>query len=139
MLFQNKEAYLRLRDELDEAFPDCDAPLDMETLESLPYLTAIIYEFLRLSTPLPVFPRVTPKGGAYIADAFIPEGTIVGVPIYTQAIDPTNFWPCPEALKPETWLPGGLGPYSRASRNSVQAFSYGVSYLLLVTPLVLTL
>ncbi len=133
LLLQNRKAHLRLRDELDEALPDFDAPLNIEKLESLPYLNAVIDEFLRLGTPLPGFPRVIPNGGAYIVDTYIPEGSVVGVPIYTQAIDPANFWPDPEALRPERWLPGGLGPGSRTSKNAVQAFSYGVSCFPFVT------
>lgn len=127
-LLTNKEAYNRLRAELDETFPDYDAPLNREILMNLPYLSAVVEESLRLGTPFPGLPRVTPEGGATLAGEYIPEGTIVGVPAYSQAIHPENFWPEPEAFRPERWLPEGLGPGSRVNKQAVLSFSWG-SYL----------
>ncbi|KAH8093149.1 cytochrome P450 [Cristinia sonorae] len=124
-LLANPKAYERLRAELDEAFPDPDAPLNLDLLTNLPYLNGVVDESLRLGTPFPGLPRITPQGGAMIDGVFIPEGTIVGVPAYTQEIHPENFWPEPEAFKPERWLPEGLGPGSRARRGAIMSFSFG--------------
>jgi len=124
-LLTNPNALERLRAELDEAFPDSDAPLNLEKLTNLPFLNGVVDESLRLGTPFPGLPRVTPKGGAMLDGVFFPEGTIIGVPAYTQEIHPDNFWPEPEAFKPERWLPEGLGPGSRARRGAIMSFSFG--------------
>ncbi|EMD40439.1 hypothetical protein CERSUDRAFT_91160 [Gelatoporia subvermispora B] len=124
-LLTQKDAYNRLREELDNAFPDPEAPLDLETLNSLPYLSAVLDESLRLGTPFPGLPRVAPLGGAMVDNVYIPEGAIVGVPAYTQQVHPDNFWPAPKSFLPERWLPGGLGPGSIARKSAIMCFSSG--------------
>lgn len=94
-------------------------------MEKLPYLDAVAEESLRLGAPLGSFPRIAPKGGAFIAGQFIPEGTIVGVPAWAQMISEENFYPQPESFIPERWLPGGLGPGSRCNKNAIMTFSHG--------------
>ena len=42
---------------------------------TFPYLTAVINEAFRIYPPVPIaLPRVTPKGGAWVAGEFVPEG-----------------------------------------------------------------
>jgi cytochrome P450 len=43
-LLDNPEIMARLKAELMEIFPDPDSPPSLSELESLPYLTAILYE-----------------------------------------------------------------------------------------------
>jgi len=126
-LVSRPEIYDKLKAELKEFFPDLDGSevLDGKTVGKLPYLNAVAEESLRLGAPLGSFPRVAPKGGAYIAGQFIPEGTIVGVPAWAQMISEENFYPHPESFIPERWLPGGLGPGSRCNRNAIMTFSHG--------------
>lgn len=127
-LLSDRNVYVRLQSELDAAFPNADAPLDSRTLTDLPYLNAVVDEGLRLGTPFPGLRRVVPKGGVIIDEAFIPEGTTVGVPAYSQETSEENFWPEPKAFKPERWLPGGLGPDSRTRKSALMAFSFGLSF-----------
>ncbi|KAJ7431550.1 cytochrome P450 [Mycena galericulata] len=128
-LFTNPEQYARLRDELDEAFPDYrdtdEMALSLDTLNALPYLSATVDECLRLGTPFPGLPRVVPPGGAVLADKFVPGGTIVAVNPWAQMTSPDNFSPEPFAFRPERWLPGGLGPDTVARRGAIMSFSYG--------------
>ncbi|ETW76221.1 cytochrome P450 monooxygenase 18-like protein [Heterobasidion irregulare TC 32-1] len=124
-LLSHQTAFDRLQNELDAAFPDASMPLHSETLENLPFLNAVIDESLRLGTPFPGLPRVSPPGGAIIDGAYIAEGTIVSVPTYAQQISEENFWPEPLQFKPERWLPEGLGPGSRTCRSALMAFSFG--------------
>lgn len=56
---------------------------------------------------------------------FIPEGTVVGIPIYAQHVDPTNFWPTPLEFRPERWLEGGLGPDTITRHSAFMAFQFG--------------
>ncbi|EMD41365.1 hypothetical protein CERSUDRAFT_89930 [Gelatoporia subvermispora B] len=106
-LLKHKSAYNRLQSELDDAFPNPIDSLDLEVLTKLPYLNAVVDESCRLGTPFPGLPRVVPEGGSMIDGEFIPSGTII-------AVNP-----------PERWLPGGLGPDSRASKSAILSFSAG--------------
>ena len=39
--------------------------------------------------------------------AYVPEGTIVSVPIYAQHLDEQNFGSEPARYDPRRWMPGG--------------------------------
>ncbi|KAH7926175.1 cytochrome P450 [Leucogyrophana mollusca] len=125
LLIHNKTAYKLLQTELDEAFPHPDDPVCDRMLAGLPYLSAVVNESLRLGTPFPGLPRVAPRMGAVIDDLHIPGGTIVGVPAFTQETSEENFSPDPLAFRPERWLPGGLGPGSKARKDAIMSFSFG--------------
>ncbi|KAK7044203.1 hypothetical protein VNI00_007923 [Paramarasmius palmivorus] len=72
-LLKEPSALTKLRKELVQAWPDLEIPQSYETLEKLPYLSAVIKESLRLSlgavTPLP---RVVESPGAIIAGYEVP-------------------------------------------------------------------
>lgn len=89
-------------------------------------MNAVVDESLRLGAPFPGLPRVAPKGGATLDGTFIPEGTIVGVPAWAQHTTEDNFYPMPEAFRPERWFVEGLGPETRTRRSALMTFSYGV-------------
>ena len=127
-LLSHRDAYDKLREELDDHFFIQEEGFIDGTLDDLPYLNAVVNEALRLGTPFGGFPRVVPQGGVVIDDQFIPQDTIVSVPTYTQETSEENFWPEPLSFKPERWLPGGLGPGSRARKSAIMAFSYGARY-----------
>ncbi|EIM91537.1 cytochrome P450 [Stereum hirsutum FP-91666 SS1] len=117
----------RLRQELLATFSEADgfSYMDPKTLVELPYLNAVVEESLRLGAPLGSFPRITPKGGATLTGVSIPEGTIVGVPVWAQMVSEDNFYPDPTSFRPERWLPGGLGPGSRLNKIALMTFSHG--------------
>lgn len=132
-LLSNVDVYNRLTSELDDHFPNKELqPEDHEMLLSLPYLTAVVNEGLRLSTPFPGFPRIVPKEGIVIEGRFIPPGTTVGIPIYAQQTSPLNFWPDPYGFKPERWLEGGLGPGSILRPDALMSFQFGEYTVLLL-------
>ncbi|KDR66637.1 hypothetical protein GALMADRAFT_80550 [Galerina marginata CBS 339.88] len=133
LLISNKHAYHRLREELDANFSDPDKHISNATLAALPYLNAIVYESLRLGTPLPGPPRVTPKGGMTIDGAYIPEGMVVGMNPYVQETSEENFYPAPTAYKPEHWLPEGLGPGTITRKTAIMSFSYGTFWIFFIS------
>ncbi|PVG01529.1 cytochrome P450 [Serendipita vermifera] len=51
-LSQDKAVQGRLREELSHAFPDDAVPVTMESLNSLPYLDAVVRETLRFNSPI---------------------------------------------------------------------------------------
>ncbi|KAH7917926.1 cytochrome P450 [Leucogyrophana mollusca] len=115
----------RLSDELSKAFPSQDFAPEQAKLASLPYLNAVVDESLRLGTPFPGLPRVTPDGGITLSNTYVPAGTVVSVPAYTQQVSEENFYPFPLQFRPERWLPGGLGDGSVCNRSALMCFSFG--------------
>ncbi|KAI9370220.1 cytochrome P450 [Aspergillus egyptiacus] len=71
----------------------------------LPYLDACINEGVRLHPPfcLPL-ERVVPKGGVMVGNAFLPEGTVVGMSPYVVNRDKVVFGEDAEAWNPERWM-----------------------------------
>ncbi|KXT05181.1 hypothetical protein AC578_8418 [Pseudocercospora eumusae] len=72
---KSDERYAGLREELES-----NASMQGEKLQSLPILTGIIKEVMRLSSTVPCkLPRVTPKEGMMFKDIYIPGNIVVGV------------------------------------------------------------
>ncbi|KUJ11165.1 cytochrome P450 [Mollisia scopiformis] len=60
-LLNNPEIMQKLNKEIEEAWTDPDVPLDLPTLEALPYLTAVIQEGLRMAyRGAARLPRISP-------------------------------------------------------------------------------
>ncbi|GFF50649.1 hypothetical protein IFM61606_06194 [Aspergillus udagawae] len=116
----------RLRQELEEIWPDPRSVPDLTQLEKLPFLTAVVKESLRLApgilTPLP---RVVPQTGATIGGESIPGGTVVGVSARMLHYSEDLFKDA-HLFKPDRWLePGSQGldywlvPFSKGPRSCV--------------------
>ncbi|KAI1371314.1 cytochrome P450 [Hypoxylon crocopeplum] len=104
------DKYERVRKEVLEN-PDADA-------QSLPYLSGIVKESLRLSMVNPIrLPRVVSSGGLEVADLALPAGTRVGLGAYMLHHNPGVF-PNPREFLPERWLE----PSPNMMRDS---FSFG--------------
>lgn len=75
-LLQNPNALQRVKEELKSAWPSLEQPgPKVRELESLPYLTAVIKEALRLSSGVVSgLTRVVPETGATIAGVEVPAG-----------------------------------------------------------------
>lgn len=98
-LIHHPTAAQKLRAELRT----CDS-LDLEHIEHLPYLTAVIKESLRFSYGVPgPIARVVPEGGTVIAGRKIPAGTVVGHSAYVYHNNPDVFYQ-PEQWSPERWI-----------------------------------
>ncbi|KAI0313882.1 cytochrome P450 [Amylostereum chailletii] len=96
--------YQKLQAILDVAFPDPTAPLDKQTLASIPLLDAVLTEALRLGSPF-FLPRIVPPGHAVIDGKLIPEGTTVALAAYSQQVSEDNFFP--EPLLDQKVIPSG--------------------------------
>jgi cytochrome P450 len=103
-VISNPEIHNRLTAELERAFPDSFMNLDYNTLERLPYLTAIIKEGLRLSFGVPGrLPRMVETQDIILNNYKIPRGTIVGMSSWMMHRNP-NIFPDPDTFRPERWL-----------------------------------
>ncbi|KAL4265469.1 cytochrome P450 family protein [Pleurotus pulmonarius] len=118
-ILSNPDVFVKLSNELKQHWPDPTIPLKYETLEKLPYLTAVIKESLRMShgivTPLP---RIVAPADATIGGVAVPAGTVVGVGATFIHYNPELF-PEPHKFSPERWL------NSRASDTHLVSFSKG--------------
>ncbi len=76
-LLEKPELAERLQKELKEAWPVLDQiyGTNLESLEKLPYLTAVCKESLRMAPHITSgFIRIVPPGGRKVGGTFIPEG-----------------------------------------------------------------
>jgi hypothetical protein len=84
--------------------PDPNSIPECKILESLPYLSAVISEGLRLSYGVTTrLPRVAPTETLHYKGYAIPPGTPVSQTCYFVLMNPTIF-PDPENFDPERWL-----------------------------------
>ncbi|CZR52602.1 related to cytochrome P450 CYP3/CYP5/CYP6/CYP9 subfamilies [Phialocephala subalpina] len=103
-LLDNPNMLTKLRAELKEALPDGNAPIKLNVVERLPYLTAVITEGLRLSSGVSSrLGRNLPGSSMRYKDFVIPAGTSVGMTPYLLNLDP-NIFPEPTKFSPERWL-----------------------------------
>ncbi|RDW57227.1 hypothetical protein BP5796_12677 [Coleophoma crateriformis] len=94
----------RLQQELDEAFPNPLEEMSLTKLEALPFLTAVIYEGLRLSYGVASrLPRIVPQSGFEFDKYFLPPGVQVGMSAYTVHTDEAIF-PDPFTFNPDRWI-----------------------------------
>ncbi|KAF4538553.1 Cytochrome p450 [Lasiodiplodia theobromae] len=119
-LAKKPEVYNALREEV-LADPEADP-------QTMPYLSAVIKETLRISMANPTrLPRVVPPQGWNFDSTFIPPGTIVGLSPFTLHFNPQVFT-SPYEFLPERWrnptpemirdhIPFGLGSRACIARN----------------------
>lgn len=123
-VYTNTSILERLREEITTATAESSKswPLPLQTLEQLPYLTAVLMEGLRLSPALGTrTPRVSDKDLFYESWR-IPSGTPIGMTVLLMHTD-ESIYPEPMRFDPERWLGDRrtsektFGPFSRGTRN----------------------
>ncbi|KAF9017568.1 cytochrome P450 [Hymenopellis radicata] len=122
-ILNNPTVYDKLIHELTAHFYGPEDISDFKGLQELPYLSSVVFESLRLGTPFGGMPRVVPKGGCAIAGKFVPEDTVVGIPLYAMQVSPENYYPSPMEFLPDRWQPNGLGPETKT--KALMCFSFG--------------
>ncbi|KAF5592963.1 pisatin demethylase cytochrome P450 [Fusarium subglutinans] len=102
LLATNKNACVRLQEEIDDLFSSSSEP-SHSSFSKLTYLQACIDETLRLFPPVPSgLQRMTPAEGLRAGDIFIPGNTVVTVPSYTLYRD-ERYFTAPDDFVPERW------------------------------------
>lgn len=122
---KHAEVQQKLREEIQlaESLGNISSPAKFQEASSLPYLTALIKESMRLYPSFTVaWPREVPKGGCEIAGVFVPGGTDVGVPAYVSNRDKDVFGEDAEEFRPERWLPLDSG---RSKEMEKWMFTFG--------------
>ncbi|PRP87542.1 hypothetical protein PROFUN_00753 [Planoprotostelium fungivorum] len=108
-LAENPEVQDKLRRELLEAFPE-DRDLSYDEINSLPYLTAVTREVLRLDSPVPSTSRQAQKDDV-LCGYDIPKGTVLMIPPCIVHYHPDIWGPDAEQFRPERFVEQG-GPYA---------------------------
>ena len=127
LLLRNPESKDRLVDEIRRSFQSQEH-ISAASTKSLPFLSAVLQETLRLSPPTPdSMRRAVPEGGVRVAGNDVPQGTTVGVSCYAAFRFEQNF-STPDAFKPERWLgleDNASSPYAKDKRGVFHPFSVG--------------
>ncbi|KAL3420108.1 cytochrome P450 [Phlyctema vagabunda] len=101
------EKYGRLR---NEVVSNESLGSQAQEVQSLPYLSAVVKEGLRISMANPTrLPHVVPAGGWVFKGVQFPEGSIVGCSGYELHFNAAAF-PNPREFQPERWLEGNVTP-----------------------------
>ncbi|RKP08962.1 cytochrome P450 [Thamnocephalis sphaerospora] len=103
-LLENPLTMMRLAEELQQALPDRDRPVEYAQAKDLPYLNAVLYEALRLRPPGSTTFRETPPGGADLCGHYIPEGCSLIISFYCIHRLPEVFGEDADHFRPERWI-----------------------------------
>ncbi|UKZ61263.1 uncharacterized protein TrAtP1_002530 [Trichoderma atroviride] len=115
------EVHKKLLDELSMVETDNDGLMEYRNLVNLPYLSAVIHETLRISSPAPgILTRLVPAGGTTYGKHFLPAGTSVSTAQRMIHYNPDLF-PEPDVFMPERWL----GDDAQASKKNLIPFGRG--------------
>ncbi|KAI0007136.1 cytochrome P450 [Xylariaceae sp. FL0662B] len=105
-LLKNPDKLRALRQELETLQTNPAGLFEYRDVLKLPYLTAVVKEALRCSTPVAgITPRIVPHEGAHVGGYFLPKGTIVSQTLHTVHHNET-VWPEADKFIPERWLNG---------------------------------
>lgn len=113
----------RLRYELQEAFPSGQIE-DLEVVDNLPYLNALLSENGRIHTSIPgAEPRVVAKPYT-IGKLLIPVGTVISCLPYAYHRNPSVF-PNPNKFIPERWLVDNEEDKKRVKQQAKYMMPFG--------------
>ena len=120
-ILANPPILSKLLEELEKAIPNIATPCPLQTLEQLPYLSAVISEGLRVSYgTVHRLQRVHPDNTLIFRDWIIPPGTPVSMSSLSMHDDQSIF-PEPRKFDPERWL----GPGPERDLRLKYLFSFG--------------
>ncbi|MCJ1386466.1 hypothetical protein MMC17_009592 [Xylographa soralifera] len=122
-LLHNPEAYAHLIEEVRSTFASEDA-INYSSTNTLTYLNAVIEEGLRMCPPVPdIMRRQIAGGDTLIAGHAVPDGTVVGIPMWSTFQSSANFTK-PNEFHPERWQPQSSGRFND-NKAAFQPFSTG--------------
>ncbi|KAF4633285.1 hypothetical protein G7Y89_g4836 [Cudoniella acicularis] len=103
-VFSNPETLQRLRSELASATAQYSDPVELKTLEQLPYLTSVLMEGMRLSPAIASrMARIAPDRELIYGKWRIPAGTPVGMTTLLMHTDEA-LYPDPMHFNPDRWM-----------------------------------
>ena len=124
-LLQNPTTLERLTKEIRSAFAN-EGDITATSTAALPYLRAVMDEALRMCPPVPdILRRKIVGGDTVIAGVAVPDGTVVGIPMWPAFRSSYNFVK-PDDFRPDRWLSGeSPSEFRRDKKVAFQPFSVG--------------
>ncbi|KAK2484730.1 hypothetical protein H9L39_02710 [Fusarium oxysporum f. sp. albedinis] len=122
-ILKNPNVEKKMLEELRTVETNSDGLMECQNLMNLPYLTAVIHETLRISSPAPgILTRLVPSGGTRYGNHFLPAD-VRNFRLNSAAFNPLrpNLFPKPKAFMPERWLDNS----DKASKKNLIPFSKG--------------
>lgn len=127
-IMTNPRVYSRFKAEIKEAIDQGKAsrPIMQAEAKKLPYLQAIIYEGLRIRSPLVYgfYKRVPPEGDT-INGVYLPGNTSIGVNMIAISRDKAIFGQDAEIFRPERFLECDEQKRLEMQQTAELAFGYG--------------
>ncbi|KAI1428035.1 isotrichodermin C-15 hydroxylase [Xylaria sp. FL1777] len=125
LLLRHPEVMEKVKEEVRSSFKDA-SEININTVGNLKYMLAVLNEALRTYPPVTSgLVRTTPKGGAQIADYFVPEGALVEVQHWAMNHSKDN-WANPWEFNPERFLVGNEEALNAGNNlEALQAFNVG--------------
>ena len=122
-LMQNPEAHAQLVKEVRSSFTSED-DINYTSTNILQYLNAVIEEGLRMCPPVPDLMRRQIAGGdTIVAGQAVPDGTVVGIPMWPTFQSSINFTK-PQEFHPERWQLQSSSKF-KDNKAAFQPFSAG--------------
>ncbi|KAL1960130.1 hypothetical protein VTO42DRAFT_302 [Malbranchea cinnamomea] len=119
-LCKHPDIQARLREEVRSNLPPISgtnaAPITASQIDSLPYLNAFCNEILRYYPPVRISVREAVKD-TYIADTFIPKGTVISIVPPAMNRNPEYWGPDADEFNPDRWLGPGKSNNGGATSN----------------------
>ncbi|KAI3399490.1 hypothetical protein diail_6752 [Diaporthe ilicicola] len=120
LLLTNPDKMEKLKHEVRSTFAS-ESEITASSVNNLSYMLGVLNEALRLYPPVTsILVRVVPPGGDFVADHWVPEGTLVECQPWSMNHSSEN-WAEPWTFKPERFLEDIPGNKVEA----LQAFSVG--------------
>ncbi|KAK3047048.1 hypothetical protein LTR09_011473 [Extremus antarcticus] len=106
LLMANPVAYNKLRDEIDSNVGVISFPVvKYNEAQKLPYLSAVIWEGLRMYSPLfGLKGKCSPPGGETVKGVYYPEGLEMSICNEALCRNPDVFGEDAEIFRPERWI-----------------------------------
>ena len=122
LLLTNPHTLATLTEEVRSTFESEDE-IDITSVGRLTYMLACLNEALRMYPPVPIgLPRIVPKGGASVADRYVPQDTTVAIFQWATYHNKDNFED-PFNYHPERFL--GDPKFAGDRRDAFQPFHMG--------------
>ncbi|OLL24641.1 Isotrichodermin C-15 hydroxylase [Neolecta irregularis DAH-3] len=114
----------KLKEEVNERFPDPASEIEDHKLTSLPYLNAVIEESMRLyPAAVGPLPRVSSEENV-VAGQKIPPNCVISVASYAIYRDP-RYFTRPDSFIPERWIDPAFERDQTLGKLAFQPFSLG--------------
>lgn len=115
----------RLQKEVCDHVRDTPNAFSIESLNTLPYLHAVIQEAMRIHPPVPVSPpREVNQPGFQVCGHTVPQGYRAGIPARTAYRLPSR-WAVPHEFHPERWLPEADARFANDDKAIFEPFMVG--------------